>query len=141
MKVANIKSVYRKKKHNYPKSTAEITAKNMLNRKFNANYSNEKWLTDVTEFKYASCHKAYLSAILDLVDHRIAAYKVSKFNNNAIVFNNFDEEIALNPGVRPILHSDRRFQYTSKIFKNKLDNLNITQSISRVGRCIDNGPM
>lgn len=141
MKIANIKSVCRRKKHNYPKSTAEITAKNILNRKFNASCSNEKWLTDVTELKYAGCHKAYLSAILDLGDRRIVAYKVSKFNNNAIVFNNLDEAIALNPGVRPILHSDRGFQYTSKIFKNKLDNANITQSMSRVGRCIDNGPM
>ncbi|QEZ68347.1 sensor histidine kinase [Paraclostridium bifermentans] len=45
------------------------------------------------------------------------------------------------PTAKPIFHSDRGFQYTSKIFKSKLDNISATQSMSRVGRCIDNGPM
>ncbi|PUA39908.1 hypothetical protein C8Z91_07540 [Paenibacillus elgii] len=40
-----------------------------------------------------------------------------------------------------MLHSDRGFQYTSSAFKQKLDKANMTQSMSRVGRCIDNGPM
>ena len=31
--------------------------------------------------------------------------------------------------------------YTNKCFKNKLDSINATQSMSRVSRCIDNGPM
>lgn len=39
-----------------------------------------------------------------------------------------------------MLHSDRGFQYTSLTFK-KLFAKKITQSMSRVGRCIDNGPM
>ncbi|RXS13418.1 IS3 family transposase, partial [Staphylococcus saprophyticus] len=38
-------------------------------------------------------------------------------------------------------HSDRGFQYTSRLFKNKLNQHNMIQSMSRVGRCIDNGPM
>lgn len=44
----------------------------------------------------------------------------------------------------PLLYtntSDRGFQYTSKSFKLKLDAINAKQSMSRVGRCIDNGPM
>lgn len=141
MKIQGIKSVCRRKRRSYPKSTPEVTAQNILNRKFSAEHSNEKWLTDVTEFKYAGGHKAYLSAILDLGDRSIISHKVSKYNNNAIVFNNFDEAIALNPNAHPLLHSDRGFQYTSKLFKTKLDKFKITQSMSRVGRCIDNGPM
>ncbi|MFU7516367.1 transposase, partial [Clostridium sp. HCS.1] len=46
-----------------------------------------------------------------------------------------------NPNATPLFHSDRGFQYTSKIFKNKLNAINAIQSMSRVGRCIDNGPM
>ncbi|SDZ68729.1 Integrase core domain-containing protein, partial [Evansella caseinilytica] len=41
----------------------------------------------------------------------------------------------------PLIHSDRGFQYTSRAFKRKLDTAELTQSMSRVGRCIDNGPM
>ncbi len=39
---------------------------NYLYRKFNADAPNEKWLTDVTEFKYYTrieAHKVYLSSI------------------------------------------------------------------------------
>ncbi|QDS38067.1 transposase family protein [Brevibacillus brevis] len=45
------------------------------------------------------------------------------------------------PDAKPIFHSDRGFQYANKKFKEKLDDAGITQSISRVARCIDNGPM
>lgn len=45
------------------------------------------------------------------------------------------------PDVNPIFHSDRGFQYASKNFKKKLDDAGMTQSMSRISRCIDNGPM
>ena len=45
------------------------------------------------------------------------------------------------PEAIPLFHSDRGFQYTNKVFKIKLDRLRMTQSMSRVGRCIDNGLM
>ncbi|WP_315077458.1 IS3 family transposase [uncultured Clostridium sp.] len=52
-----------------------------------------------------------------------------------------DKAIDDNLDARPLFHSDRSFQYTNKIFKNKLDKINAIQSMSRAGRCIDNGPM
>lgn len=48
----------------------QFIAENVLNREFYADAPNEKWLTDVTEFKYyigQEKHKVYLSAILDLM--------------------------------------------------------------------------
>ena len=47
----------------------QYIAENILDRQFNAQAPNEKWLTDVTEFHYyvgLEKHKVYLSAILDL---------------------------------------------------------------------------
>ena len=67
MKIAGLKSVCRRKKYNYIKSTPEVTAENVLNRDFKAEHTSEKWLTDVTEFKYGNGEKAYLSAILDQI--------------------------------------------------------------------------
>lgn len=66
MKSINMKSVIRRKKRNYVPSTPQVTAENILNREFNADKPNQKWLTDVTEFKLTDGTKAYLSAILDL---------------------------------------------------------------------------
>lgn len=141
MDILNLKSVCRKKRKNYIKSTPEITAENILNREFESNVFGEKWLTDVTEMKYGQQSKAYLSAILDLSDKGIVSFVLGQFNNNELVFRTFDIAHQTYPDAKPIFHSDRGFQYTSKIFKKKLDDAGMTQSMSRVSRCIDNGPM
>lgn len=71
MKSINLSAVIRKKRKKYIHSTPQITAENVLNREFTANKPNEKWLTDVTEFKLTTGKKAYLSAIIDLNDNSI----------------------------------------------------------------------
>lgn len=119
-------------------------AENILNREFHADAPNEKWLTDVTEFKYyinGEKYKIYLSAILDLYDRRIVSYVINDSNNNSLVFDTLDQAIELNPDAHPLFHSDRGYQYTSRIFYNKLKKAGMTQSMSRVAKCIDNGPM
>ncbi|WP_425533939.1 IS3 family transposase [Terrisporobacter petrolearius] len=141
MKCLNLKSVIRKKRKNYVKTTPQITAENILNRHFSAATPNEKWLTDVTEFKLTNGTKAYLSAIIDLYDNSIVSYVVGHSNNNKLVFDTFDIAVKNNPTASPMFHSDRGYQYTSKNFKVKLDKISATQSMSRVGRCIDNGPI
>lgn len=140
MKAIGLQSVIRRKRPNYIRSTPEITAENILDRKFTADGLNEKWLTDVTEFKYNG-GKVYLSAILDLKDKGIVAYAIGHSNNNSLVFNTFDAAVRKYPDAKPLFHSDRGFQYTNKVFRAKLDAQGMTQSMSRVGRCIDNGPM
>ena len=141
MKSINLQSVIRRKKKRYIKSTPQITAENILNRDFSEATPNKKWLTDVTELKLNNGTKAYLSAILDLGDNSIVSYVLGHSNNNQLVFDTFDLAIKNNHKAKPLFHSDRGFQYTNKIFKLKLDSISATQSMSRVGRCIDNGPM
>ena len=141
MRILNLKSVCRRKRKNYIKSTPEITAENVLNREFHADGFGKKWLTDVTEMKCGIDSKAYLSAILDLGDKSIVSFVLGRSNNNELVFKTFDIAHREYPDAKPILHSDRGFQYTTKSFKKKLDDAGMTQSMSRVSRCIDNGPM
>ena len=45
------------------------------------------------------------------------------------------------PDAHPLFHSDRGFQYTNAIFHEMLTEHGMTQSMSRVGKCIDNGPI
>ena len=119
-------------------------AENILNRESKANAPNEKWLTDVTEFHYyigPKKHKVYLSAIMDLYDRRIVSYIIGDSNNNALVFDTFDAAIESNPDAHPLFHSDRGFQYTNRVFHSKIESAGMTQSMSRVAKCIDNGPM
>ncbi len=86
-------------------------------------------------------HKVYLSAILDLYDRRIVAFAVGNRNDNSLVFKTFDNAVKANPDAHPLFHSDRGFQYTSRAFHHKLEKAGMTQSMSRVAHCIDNGPM
>ena len=143
MKVINIHSVIRRKRKKYQSPTPETTADNILNRDFFAEAPNRKWATDVTEFKWYEgpvVHKLYLSAILDLYDLSTVAWVVSRRNDNKLVLDTFALAIRNNPDAKPIFHSDRGFQYTSKTFQNRLREQGMTQSMSRVGHCIDNGP-
>lgn len=140
MKLAGIQSIIRRKRKKYVRSTPQHTAENLLNREFYATRSNEKWVTDVTEFKYGSGKKAYLSAVLDLHDKVIVSYAFGHSNNHALVIRTMKLALQTVQGSKPMLHSDRGFEYTSSRFK-RLFGRKITQSISRVGRCIDNGPM
>lgn len=142
MKHLNISSRIRKKKVNRKAMKAEHTKANILSRNFTASKPNEKWLTDVTEFSIpGERKKLFLSPILDLYDNSIIAYNISNKNDCNLVFTMFDEAIKKHPDSRPILHSDRGFQYTSKEFKNKIEKIDIEHSMSRPGKCIDNGPM
>ena len=140
MKIIGLKSVIRRKKKRYVKSTPQHVAENILDREFTAEEVNQKWVTDVTEFKYGNS-KAYLSAILDLHDNSIVSYVLGHSNNNELVFKTLDQAIKANPGSTPLIHSDRGYQYTSYGFKRKVDAVGIIQSMSRVGKCIDNGPI
>ena len=142
----NIKSTIKYSNHGCTRQAAnpQHIAENLLNREFTAKAPNEKWLTDVTEFKYyigIEVHKIYLSAILDLFDRRIVSFVIRDSNNNALVFDTFDAAVKANPDAHPLFHSDRGYQYTNRIFHEKLEKAGMIQSMSRVAKCIDNGPM
>lgn len=68
------------------------------------------------------------------------SYIVSGRNNTKLVFDTYDKAIESNPDAKPLFHSDRGFQYTSRAFQAKLQQQGMDQSMSRVGHCIDNGP-
>lgn len=76
-----------------------------------------------------------------MYDRRIVSFVIGDANNNALVFGTFDDAIRNNPDAHPLYHSDRGFKYTNRVFHSKLKNAGMTQSMSRVGKCIDNGPM
>ena len=143
MKELNIHSVIRKKRKKYQSCTPETTAENLLARDFYAEAPNLKWATDVTEFKWYQgdkVQKLYLSAILDLYDRSVVSWVIRGRNDNKLVLDTFKKAIQANPDAKPLFHSDRGFQYTSKVFQAKLKQQGMTQSMSRVGHCIDNGP-
>ena len=141
-----IKSTIKYSNHGCTRQSKDpyFIADNVLNREFKADEPNQKWLTDVTEFKYYvgdEVKKIYLSAILDLYDRRIVSYVIRDVNDNHLVFDTFKSAVAIEPDAHPLFHSDRGYQYTCRPFHHMLTKAGMTQSMSRVAKCIDNGPM
>lgn len=126
----------------WKRSSPEEVAENLLNRDFHADRPNEKWCTDITEKKIpGSNNKIFISTIIDLYDRYPVGIALSKHNDVALVNQTLEKAICANPDAKPLFHSDRGFQYTRKAFKTTLEDLGMTQSMSRVSHCIDNGPM
>lgn len=142
MCINNIKSSYRRSSgYVYAKSTPEEIAENVLKRDFNADRPNEKWCTDVTEIKVPTTgEKLYISPVLDLYDRYPVGLAVSERNDTALTDATLEMSHNAYPDAIPLYHSDRGFQYTRTVFKTKLEKYGMTQSMSRVSRCIDNGP-
>ena len=77
MQKYNLLSVVRRKKYrNYGEHLHRYP--NLLNRDFKAERPNQKWVTDVTEFKIPGTgKKLYLSAIIDLYDRYPVSFVLS----------------------------------------------------------------
>lgn len=144
MCIHNIQSSFRKKRKSstYKKCRPEETCENILNREFEIAAPNMAYCTDITEMRIGnSSQKLYISSILDLYDRTVLAPSISLRNDTILVQESMNNLIKNNPVHGAIFHSDRGFQYTRAFFKNQLKENGMRQSMSRVGRCIDNGPM
>ena len=73
----SLRSVIRVKKYRSWKGEVGKAAPNILIRNFGATKSNEKWVTDVTEFSVQG-KKLYLSTVLDLFNREIISYSLSE---------------------------------------------------------------
>lgn len=143
MCIHDLQSVFRKeKRYKWKKSKPQVTAENILNRQFKVSKPNEVWCTDITEIQYPGIsQKAYISSYLDLYDRSIPGISVSKRNDTYLTNESLMKAIEANPEAAPLHHSDRGFQYTREVFRKYLENNKMKYSMSRVSRCIDNGPM
>lgn len=138
MQELGLKSVVRMKKYRSYKGNVGKIAPNILERNFSVSKPNEKWVTDITEFKLFG-EKLYLSPMLDLFNGEVIAYTVnprpvyslvSKMLDNA--FERLDDKDDL------IIHSDQGWHYQMRQYQQALKDHGITQSMSRKGNCYDN---
>lgn len=122
-------------KHDFP------VAPNTLNREFQAEKPNEKWVADIT---YISTDEGwlYLAGVLDLYSRRIVGWDMSSQIDATLVENAL--RMALyqrQPGKGLLHHSDRGSQYASHQIRNILAANQIQVSMSAKGNCYDNAVM
>jgi putative transposase len=131
----------RKKKYRSYRGEVGKIAPNLLRRDFRAEKPNQKWTTDITEFKLSG-QKLYLSPIMDLFNGEIISYSLSKNPNFHQVTEMLKDAFRKIPdNSQLILHSDQGWQYQMKVYQKLLKEKGVRQSMSRKGNCYDNSVM
>lgn len=128
----------RMKKYKSYKGDVGKIAPNLLERDFEAEKPNQKWVTDVTEFGLFG-QKLYLSPILDLCSRDIVSYTISDKPVLSMATEMLNQAFAKIPdSTNLVLHSDQGWQYQHNQYQRMLQTKGIQQSMSRKGNCLDN---
>lgn len=114
-------------------------AANTLDRDFQAEAPNRKWVTDITYLPTARGW-IYLAAVIDLFSRKVVGWSLSDSLETPLVSAALREAIEKRSPQRGKLlhHSDRGCQYTSEAYQKTLKTLSIECSMSRRGNCYDN---
>lgn len=138
MKELGLQCFIRAQKYKSYKGEVGKICDNLLNREFEAEEPNQKWVTDVTEFKVHN-EKLYLSPIVDLFNGEVISFNLSRHPVFAQVVDMLEKAFSKIPdNTNLILHSDQGWQYQMKQYQSLLKNKGIRQSMSRKGNCLDN---
>lgn len=139
MREEGLRCRIRRKRYDSYRGERGRVAGNILDRDFGAEAPMTKLVTDVTEFKVAG-GKAYLSPVMDLYNNEIVAWSVTRSPNFAQAMEMLD---GLGPRLEgsALLHSDQGWQYQQLAYQRRLEEMGITQSMSRKATCLDNACM
>ena len=117
-------------------------AANLLDRQFEADGPNQRWVGDTTEFVIGTSGKLYLAVILDLFSRFVVGWALSAVNDRHLTIKAL--EMALKrrgPDAGLLHHSDQGCTYASEDYQDRLDARGIVCSMSRRGNCYDNAVM
>ena len=122
-------------RHGFP------VAPNLLQRDFEADMPDRKWLADIT---YVPTRDGwlYLAAILDLYSKLIVGWSLSGRMTKKLVLDALSMAVGRRrPAPGLIHHSDRGSQYACEKYQKALVSHGMICSMSRKGDCWDNAPM
>jgi transposase InsO family protein len=131
-----LSEIRRRRKYKHMGKQLHIYA-NHLNRNFHADRPNQKWVTDIS-YIHTAQGVLYLSAIRDLFDSSIVAYRTGTEQTVNLVLDTIRIAKKETVATEVHLHSDQGFQYTSHGYFNLTKEYGIIPSMSRRGNCLDN---
>lgn len=111
----------------------------LLCRDFTADRPNQKWVGDMTEIPTDE-GKLYLSTVIDLYSRRLLGCATSAHPDADLAGQTIKMAVAVRGGdvTGVIFHTDQGSTYTADDFTGLCRDLDITQSMGRVGSCFDN---
>lgn len=123
------------------KTQEHRTCPNLLDRNFDQLVPERVAGTDITYLWLPRLKRfVYLSVVKDLASGEILAHVLSPSLFMPLVLGTVDLLTKRLQGNTKdvMLHSDQGFHYTNPVYQTKLKKLEIVQSMSRKGNCIDN---
>lgn len=111
---------------------------NHLERDFNAEDPNTKWVTDITYIRTAE-NWLYLCVVIDLFSGIVVGWSMSHRQTRELVLQSVLMALWQRKSNDPVIpHSDRGCQFTSDEYQRFLKGHNLICSMSGVGTCADN---
>ena len=130
----------RKFKHTTDSNQALPVADNLLDRQFEAQGLNERWVCDIT-YIWTREGWLYLAVVEDLYSRMVVGWSMSETMTSRLVVDALEMAVARRlPGEGLLAHSDRGSQYASEHYQRLLGKHGIQCSMSRRANCWDNAP-
>lgn len=119
----------------------EVAASNVLDRQFQADGPNQKWVADFT-YIWTAEGWLYVAVVLDLYSRRVVGWSMQASMTSQLVADALMMAVwRRGKPVALLHHSDQGSQYTSGHFRDLLKEQGITCSMSRAGEVWDNSAM
>jgi putative transposase len=131
----------RRFKHTTDSNHPLPVADNLLDRQFDAQAPNERWVTDIT---YIPTREGwlYLAVVEDLYSRMVVGWSMGDTMTSRLVVDALEMAVQRRwPDEGLVAHSDRGSQYASEHYQRLLAKHGIECSMSGVGQCWDNAPM
>ncbi|EAC2152052.1 IS3 family transposase [Salmonella enterica] len=138
MKRAGIKAQVGYRSPRARKGEDSIVVPDRLQRQFNPDAPDERWVTDIT---YIRTHEGwlYLAVVVDLFSRKVIGWSMQPRMTKEIVLNALLMALwRRNPQKAVLVHSDQGSQYTSYEWQSFLKSHGLEGSMSRRGNCHDN---
>jgi putative transposase len=118
-----------------------VLAGNLLDRQFQAEAPNQKWVADFT-YLWTAEGWLYAAVVLDLYSRRVVGWSMQSSMTSQLVADALMMAVwRRGKPVELLHHSDQGSQYTSEHFQELLKEQGITCSMSRAGEVWDNSAM
>jgi len=116
-------------------------AANLLDRRFEAEQPNQRWVGDVTEI-LTGHGKLYLAVILDLFSRMVVGWALSAANDRHLALRALEQALRRRcPEAGLLHHTDQGSPYASEDYQRVLAAHGIVCSMSRRGNAHDNAAM
>jgi putative transposase len=135
----------RPRRRRLPPDTGErslaVVSPNVLDRQFEAEQPNQKWVADFT-YVWTAEGWLYVAVVIDLFSRRVVGWSMSATMVTQLVTDALVMAIWRRGKPDALLHhSDRGSQYTSEQFQRLMADNGVTCSMSRSGNVWDNAAM